>query len=185
MNLWPAFRRVWAPEEVFLPTALSLCGLLDEVSTRRALTHSRWDARAADHRDRAHPFAYDGHFDDRLVSRVRREGCLFLRKLKRSLDVSLWERIVVQRQKGGQASEAGSARATSHGPEQDMAGEAAREPTRRREEREIRGRKRESGHGHHGEMRDSRSRHHSHSARYDPRRGHHYDSRSSARKRQR
>lgn len=99
MNLWPAFERVWAPEEVFLPTALALSGNIDRVS-RRALTYSRWDERAADHRDRAHPLSYDGSFDDELVSRTRAEGCLFLRKMKRSLDLSTWEQIVVRRGKG-------------------------------------------------------------------------------------
>ncbi|KAL7529128.1 hypothetical protein ACHAXR_002806 [Thalassiosira sp. AJA248-18] len=98
-NLWPAFERVWAPEEVFIPTALAICGHMDEVS-QRALTHSQWDERAANHKDRAHPLSYDGCFDDGLVSRVRRDGCLFLRKIKTPLDVNVWEQIVVQRKKG-------------------------------------------------------------------------------------
>ena len=101
MNLWPAFERVWAPEEVFIPTALAICGHLDddEVS-RRALTHSQWDERAKNHKDRAHPISYDGCFDDELVSRVRRDGCLFMRKLKKQLDVNVWEQIVVQHKRG-------------------------------------------------------------------------------------
>ena len=99
MNLWPAFDRVWAPEEVFIPTALALTGNLDGV-IRRALTHSKWDTKAKDHKDRAHPLSYDGNFDDELVSRARAEGCLFLRKMKRSLDISVWERIVIQRKRG-------------------------------------------------------------------------------------
>ena len=98
MNLWPAFERVWAPEEVFLPTALAISGSMDGVS-RRALTHSRWDVRAADRGDRAHPLSYDGSFDDELVSWTRAEGCLFLRKMKRPLDLSVWERIVVRRER--------------------------------------------------------------------------------------
>mmetsp|Transcript_28239 Transcript_28239/g.67984 ORF Transcript_28239/g.67984 Transcript_28239/m.67984 type:complete len:169 (-) Transcript_28239:806-1312(-) len=68
----------------------------------RALTHSRWDERASDHRDRAHPLSYDGRFDDELVSRARRDGSLFLRKLKRPLNLSVWEQIVVGRRRGGQ-----------------------------------------------------------------------------------
>jgi hypothetical protein len=96
MNLWPAFERVWAPEEVFLPTALAISGNLNSLSGR-ALTHSRWDERAADHKDRAHPLSYDGSFDDELVSMTRAEGCLFLRKMKRSLDLSVWDRIVIRR----------------------------------------------------------------------------------------
>mmetsp|Transcript_32990 Transcript_32990/g.69426 ORF Transcript_32990/g.69426 Transcript_32990/m.69426 type:complete len:554 (-) Transcript_32990:32-1693(-) len=99
LNLWPAFERVWAPEEVFIPTALALGGHMDEVS-RRSLTHSQWDERAANHKDRAHPLSYDGCFDDKIVARVRRDGCLFLRKMKRSLDVSIWEQIVVQHRRG-------------------------------------------------------------------------------------
>jgi hypothetical protein len=105
MNLWAAFERVWAPEEVFIPTALAICGHMDEVR-RRALTHSQWDERAANHKDRAHPLSYDGCFDDKLVSRVRRDGCLFMRKLKRPLDVSVWEQIVVQRRRGRDIEEA-------------------------------------------------------------------------------
>ncbi|KAL9178337.1 hypothetical protein ACHAXT_001765 [Thalassiosira profunda] len=101
-NLWPAFERVWAPEEVFVPTALAIGGHMEEV-VRRPLTHSQWDERAANHKDRAHPLAYDGHFDDGLVSRVRRDGCLFLRKMKRPLNVDVWEQIVVQRRRGRDA----------------------------------------------------------------------------------
>ena len=101
MNLWPAFERVWAPEEVFIPTALAICGHLDdEEVSKRALTHSQWDERAKNHKDRAHPISYDGCFDDELVSRVRRDGCLFMRKLKNQLDVNVWEQIVVQHKRG-------------------------------------------------------------------------------------
>jgi len=104
MNLWPAFERVWAPEEVFIPTALAICGHMNnnEVS-RRALTHSQWDERAANHKDRAHPLTYDGYFDDKLVSRVRNDGCLFMRKLKMPLDVSTWDQIIVQKRRGHSA----------------------------------------------------------------------------------
>ena len=100
MNLWPAFTQVWAPEEVYIPTALALCGKLDGVS-RRAMTYSKWDIRAKDHKDRAHPLSYDDNFDNELVSRARAEGCLFLRKMKRSLDLAVWERIVIQRSRSG------------------------------------------------------------------------------------
>ncbi|EJK51802.1 hypothetical protein THAOC_28994, partial [Thalassiosira oceanica] len=96
-NLWPAFERVWAPEEVYLPTALSVCGHMDEVS-RRALTHSRWDERAARHEDRAHPLSYDGRFGHELVSSLRRDGRLFLRKMKRPLDLDVWERVVLRKE---------------------------------------------------------------------------------------
>lgn len=112
MDLWPAFDRVWAPEEVFLPTALALCGNMSGVS-RRSLTHSRWDERAANHKDRAHPLSYDGRLDDELVFTTRTQGCLFLRKIKRPLDLSVWDRIVVRR---GRGCDAGTT-ARSQGPD--------------------------------------------------------------------
>jgi len=104
MNLWPAFERVWAPEEVFLPTALALSGNMEGVS-RRALTHSRWDDRG----DRAHPLSYDGSFDDVLVSKTRAEGCLFLRKVTRLQDLYVWEKIVDRRER---CRDAGTGRST-------------------------------------------------------------------------
>lgn len=115
LNLWPAFERVWAPEEVYFPTALAICGHMDEVS-KRSLTHSQWDERASNHKDRAHPLSYDGCFDDKLVSRVRRDGCLFLRKMKRLLDLSVWEQIVVQHKR---AQDTGS-RHSERGRDWDM-----------------------------------------------------------------
>ena len=90
MNLWPAFERVWAPEEVFLPTALALSRNMEGV-LRRVLTHSRWDERAADHGNRVHPLSYDGSFDNVLVSKTRAEGCLFLRKVNPSGRGSLFD----------------------------------------------------------------------------------------------
>jgi hypothetical protein len=33
------------------------------------------------------------------VSQVRRDGCLFLRKMKRSIDVKVWQDIVICRKK--------------------------------------------------------------------------------------
>lgn len=82
-----------------MPTALAICGNLEKVS-RRALTYCHWDTRASNQKDRAHPIAYDGCFDDALVSRARADGCLFLRKMKRPLNLSVWEKIIVQRGKG-------------------------------------------------------------------------------------
>lgn len=184
LNLWPAFKRVWAPEEVYFPTALSLCGHMAEVSMSRTLTHSHWDERAANHRERAHPIAYDGHFNEHLVSKVRRDGCLFMRKFKRSLDVSLWEQIVVQHKKGSQMDDVGRATVTRNRSEQDSVGKRERKPEMMRAKRGIRGQERESRHDH-GEIYDNRSYYHFNSTRYDSRRGHHYDSRSSPRKRQR
>lgn len=99
MNLWPAFEKVWAPEEVYFPTALHICGLMDEV-VRRTVTHSKWDHKAANLQDRAHPLCYDGNFDDELVSQVRRNGCLFLRKMKQSIFLEVWQDIVIRHKKG-------------------------------------------------------------------------------------
>ncbi len=45
LNLWPAFKHVWAPEEVFLPMALAISRNMDGVS-RCALTHLGWDRSA-------------------------------------------------------------------------------------------------------------------------------------------
>mmetsp|Transcript_36727 Transcript_36727/g.59967 ORF Transcript_36727/g.59967 Transcript_36727/m.59967 type:complete len:207 (+) Transcript_36727:357-977(+) len=174
MNLWPAFERVWAPEEVYFPTALSLCGHMDEVSTSRALTHSQWDERAANHKDRAHPIEYDGCFDETLVGRVRGDGCLFMRKMKRELDVSVWEQVVVRRKRGGQDDKG----TVANKSEQETVGRGGRDW-----EMERGGRQRErDGHGHHhhqhdhGERNNNRS-HHSSSTGYDSRRGHTYDAR--------
>jgi hypothetical protein len=88
-----------------LPTALAICGNMEEVS-RRALTYCHWDTRASNQKDRAHPICYDGYFDDTLVSRARDNGCLFLRKMKRPLNLSVWEQIVVHRKRGGDDAEA-------------------------------------------------------------------------------
>ena len=98
MNLWPAFEKVWAPEEVYFPTALNICGLMDEV-IRRSVTHSKWDHKAANLQDRAHPLCYDGYFDDGLVRQLREDGCLFLRKMKHSIDIDAWQDIVIERRK--------------------------------------------------------------------------------------
>ena len=64
------------------------------------LTHSQWDVQARDHKDRAHPILYNRNFDDVLVSRTRAKRCLFLRKVKRPLDLSVWEYIVVRQERG-------------------------------------------------------------------------------------
>ena len=143
MNLWPAFERVWAPEEVFLPTALALSGNMEGVS-RRALTHSRWDERTSDHGNRAHPLSYDGSFDDVLVSKTRAEGCLFLRKVKRPLDLSVWERIVVRRERcrdagtgrstGPDAARGGRDRGDGRGRDRGRYGDGYNAPPRERDQ---------------------------------------------------
>jgi len=95
-DLWPAFNNVWAPEEVYFPTALALLGYLpgnDVVS--KTVTHSKWNERARNQKDRAHPLEYDDSFNEHLVQNVRKEGCLFLRKMKRPLDIRIWERAAL------------------------------------------------------------------------------------------
>jgi hypothetical protein len=99
LNLWPAFEHMWAPDKVFLPTALAISGNMDGV-LRRTLTHSCWDRSAANHSDWAHPLLYDGSFGNKLILRMRAKGCLFLRKVKRLLDLNVGVGIVVQRVKG-------------------------------------------------------------------------------------
>eukprot|EP00956_Cyclotella_meneghiniana_P021715 scaffold39886_cov45-Cyclotella_meneghiniana.AAC.1 len=41
----PDLMNVWTPEEEYFPTALRICGLMDEVA-RRSVTHSKWDHKA-------------------------------------------------------------------------------------------------------------------------------------------
>ncbi|KAL7531573.1 hypothetical protein ACHAWF_003833, partial [Thalassiosira exigua] len=117
------------PEEAYFPTTLSLASEMkeDKGVSRRSLTHARWDERARDHRDRARPRSYDGKFDDRLVARVRGDGCLLLRKVKEPMDLEVWEDVVVRRKRGGDAGttrgkgwEAGRGR--DYGTERDRDG---------------------------------------------------------------
>jgi Core-2/I-Branching enzyme. len=93
-ELYPLFQNVWAPEEVFFPTALSLVGSLPgrEV-VPRSIMWAKWDERAKGSQ-RAHPILYDDEFGEPLVTRARKEGCFFMRKFKRKLNVLDWERII-------------------------------------------------------------------------------------------
>lgn len=96
-EFWPAFEGVWAPEEVYFPTCLALLGYLsgDNVM-RQPLTYAEWNERAKVHRDRAHPLVFDGCFenDAAFIGRIRRNGCTFLRKVKRPISIRLWEDVV-------------------------------------------------------------------------------------------
>ncbi len=95
-DLYPLFKNVWAPEEVFFPTALALLGKIsggDEV-INQSVMWSKWDNRARG-KDRAHPIVYDGEFSKKLVEDARGEGCYFMRKFKRKLDARDWERICI------------------------------------------------------------------------------------------
>lgn len=91
---------VFAPEEVFFPTVLSLLGYLrDSTSTENgvtstgvkiaAVTFAEW-AKKGD----ANPIAYD-RFDAQLVQRMRATGAVFGRKFtQNSVTVSEWSRVV-------------------------------------------------------------------------------------------
>ena len=92
---------VFAPEEVFFPTVLSLLGYLrDNTSTDTgdatstgvkitAVTFAEW-AKKGD----ANPIAYD-YFDAQLVQRMRSTGAVFGRKFtQNSVTVSEWSRLV-------------------------------------------------------------------------------------------
>ena len=93
-NLYPLFEKVWAPEEVFFPTALSLLGFLpgNEV-VPKTIMWAKWDERARG-QERAHPIEYDRDFSRTLVRDARSEGCFFMRKLKKSLEIRCWESII-------------------------------------------------------------------------------------------
>ena len=93
-ELWTAFEKCWAPEEVYFATALALLGLLDEVECK-SLVHAEWNERARNHADRAHPKEFDQDFDEQLVDYVKRRDCVFLRKVKRRLSLSWWKRSVL------------------------------------------------------------------------------------------
>eukprot|EP00559_Dactyliosolen_fragilissimus_P001754 CAMPEP_0184861786 /NCGR_PEP_ID=MMETSP0580-20130426/6400_1 /TAXON_ID=1118495 /ORGANISM="Dactyliosolen fragilissimus" /LENGTH=248 /DNA_ID=CAMNT_0027359413 /DNA_START=598 /DNA_END=1344 /DNA_ORIENTATION=- len=100
-ELWPIFDKVWAPEEAYFPTALALAGVLpgDEV-INKSLMYAEWDDKAKIHSDRAHPRFFDNHFGKNFVQSLRRDGYLFMRKLKYSLDECLWKEAVINESKG-------------------------------------------------------------------------------------
>ena len=108
-DLWPAFTDVWAPEEVYFPTGLALCGYLapdpegDSDVVREPLTYSEWNERARDHKDRAHPLVFDGCFEDdkATIRRIHQDkGCTFLRKIKKPIPVRIWEDVVTEKING-------------------------------------------------------------------------------------
>ena len=107
-DLWPAFTDVWAPEEVYFPTGLALCGYLapypegDSGVVREPLTYSEWNERARDHKDRAHPLVFDGCFEDdkATIRRIQDKGCSFLRKVKKPIPVRIWEDFVTEKTNG-------------------------------------------------------------------------------------
>jgi hypothetical protein len=111
-ELYPIFGTVWAPEEVFFPTALSLLGVLpsDEVIRNKSLVYSHFI------RGQPHPTEYDLR-DPRTVEQIasilreeKREtnmyknmgsdgaivlaGYITLRKVKHPIDEKTWEQII-------------------------------------------------------------------------------------------
>ena len=103
IDLWPAFEKVWAPEEVYFPTALALMGHLPSTDVLTIpMTHSEWNTRAKDHSERAHPKVYDKYalrpsFLDRIRFRNSSEhGCLFMRKFKEPLEETIWSTVVLE-----------------------------------------------------------------------------------------
>jgi hypothetical protein len=93
-DLYPLFEKVWAPEEVFFPTALSLVGVLPgEEVVGKSIMFAKWDERARG-QERAHPLVYDGSFSRALVLKAREQGCFFMRKFKRAVDVRDWETMI-------------------------------------------------------------------------------------------
>ena len=98
-DLWPAFERAFAPEELYFATCLALVGALgaeaarDEVA-RRSVTHAAYPPSAGE--ERAHPMRHDA-LDAALLARVRREtpGCVLARKFSAALGVDDWARVVL------------------------------------------------------------------------------------------
>ena len=90
------FKNVWAPEEVYFPTALALLGKLEDYVVRKSLMWSKWD-ESLKNKDRAHPILYDGKFSKALVDDLYSQGFLFMRKFKYKLDSCEWKRIVTGR----------------------------------------------------------------------------------------
>ena len=93
-DLYPLFQNIWAPEEVFFPTALSLVGTLpSQEVVGKSIMWAKWDERARGS-ERAHPIDYDGKFSRNLVKCAVKEGCFFMRKFKIPVSVRMWETIV-------------------------------------------------------------------------------------------
>jgi hypothetical protein len=96
-ELYPLFSKVWAPEEVFFPTALSLLGLLDpDDIVGRGIVWAKWDTRSKG-KDQAHPLIYDAKFGKELVQEVRREGYFFMRKLRNEIRINDWKDALIER----------------------------------------------------------------------------------------
>ena len=107
-DLYPLFQNVWAPEEVFFPTALSLVGALPgKEVVGKSIMWAKWDERARGS-ERAHPIDYDGKFSRNLVKCAVKEGCFFMRKFKMPVNVRMWETIVYDSEAGTMEEHDGS-----------------------------------------------------------------------------
>lgn len=88
------FERVWAPEEVFFATCLSILGILNSNNIQTtSLMNVKWDNRAKG-KDRAHPIVYP-KLTKHIVDMCKEEGSLFLRKIKNEINLQDWIRIVL------------------------------------------------------------------------------------------
>ena len=94
-TLWSLFETVWAPEELYFPTCLSLLGHLpsDNVVSQ-SLMFACWDEKARNHSDRAHPRVYDCYFGENLIGELQESGYLFMRKLQKPIDLKLWKSAI-------------------------------------------------------------------------------------------
>jgi hypothetical protein len=59
----------------------------------KSIMFAKWDERARG-QERAHPLVYDGSFSRALVLKAREQGCFFMRKFKRAVDVRDWETMI-------------------------------------------------------------------------------------------
>jgi len=92
---------VWAPEEVFFATVLSLLGYLRTAGTdqvlRKKVTFARWQKQGD-----ANPIAYN-EFTVDLVSSFRQAGSVFGRKFsQQASDVGQWSAAIAAADAGGQ-----------------------------------------------------------------------------------
>jgi len=96
-DVWPAFKDVWAPEELYFATALALVGVLPgEEIVLKSLIFAKWDSRAKIHSERSHPLNYDKKFTYKFVCSMRKNGYYFMRKLKEPIALNLWKCIVLK-----------------------------------------------------------------------------------------
>jgi hypothetical protein len=94
-NVWSLFENVWAPEELYFATCLSLLGHLpSEDVLSQSLLFACWDVKAKNHSDRAHPRVYDREFSRNLVQDLRASGYLFMRKLQQPIATSVWKSAI-------------------------------------------------------------------------------------------